>query len=162
MYKNRRDPTTHQPSHNPIPTRIQKLAEEEITSQTNLLLHELRRQLGRTQWQTSLDRYITLVGPRFAFDNMGRDRLSLQWKPGARSFKSNWWYIFQLEVVSRIVVLYFDAIREKDIPPWKEAMTRLREMLVVGVHKYKVVRVDKTSFTLKTPAEQADQKGTQS
>lgn len=156
LYKNRRDPTVHSPSHNPPPTRERKVAEEEITSQTHLILHELRRTLRRTQLQTSLDKYINVVGPRFAFDNMGTDRIPIRWKPGIQCHIEDWWHIFQTEIVSRIVMTYFDAIREGDLAiiPWQQAIDRLREMLKVGVYEYKLASpVDKFKFTLMTQKE---------
>ncbi len=151
LYKNQQG--SPKPPLNPPPRRERRDLQEKVTAQTHQILHELRRKLGRTQQQTSLDKYIEVIGPRFALDNMGADRIPIQWKPGMRSFKHHWWHTFQVEVVSRLVMTYFDRILEARVQPWEQAMARLREMLDTGIHNYKLAPLDKSSFTLLTQKE---------
>lgn len=125
--------------------------EPEITGRTRAVLFELRRQVGNTQRQQNLDRFIDLVRPKLAH-GLGESRIPYLWSPKKRQMVEDWWACIVHEV-SRLVVLYWEVIHEGEWREWQKAVKRLEELTEDRIQNYLVAPAEPAGFYLSTAAE---------
>lgn len=126
-----------------------KRLEPEITARVKDVLHKIRRQLAASASQQALDKFIELVSPAHAYGRVGESRIPILWR-GGNCVDPSWWRCLLWEV-SRVVVTYWDCIREGLWKPYEAAVERLEEMERTGVHSYYTVPAEGTAgFILMT------------
>lgn len=131
-----------------------KRLEPEITGRTKAALHKLRRQLGKSQQQQALDKFIELIAPAFAFGGLGSIRLPVTWRPGGIVFVEDWWKCLTWEV-SKLIVTYWAVIAEGEWEKWEEAVQRIEEMTDTGIGAYLLARKQPNGWYLVTKEEWA-------
>ncbi len=126
-----------------------KRLEPEITARTHAVLHNLRRQLSKSQQQQALDKFIDLIAPTFAYGGMGDIRIPVKWRKGGVVFLKDWWKCLTWEV-SKLIVTYWNVIREGEWKDWEEAVGRIEEMVDTGISNYLLAPLQPNGFYLVT------------
>lgn len=126
--------------------------EPEITARVKDTLHKLRRQIGKAQAQQSLDRYIRLVAPAFAYHGMGMSKLPYVWTPSKRQLDENWFTCLFHEV-SRLIVSYWNLIAEGEWKEYESAVERIEEIVDNGIKAYYIAPMEPNGYGLVTQTE---------